>query len=255
MSVVVTADDFGMCEEIDEAICLLHDRGVVHRTSLVVNLPRFERSIEALRARPTLEVAMHLNLTDGPPVLPPREVSTLVSPQGSFAGGRHYGIIAAIIAGRVSVPEIHCEWRAQIEKALNADVPLRELNAHGHLHLLPQLHAVVRELRREFHMPRVRLVRSFEWPRGVLLQVCSRVLARSLARDGVVTAWPDRTVGLRRPGAVDPHIRLHDLAAPATGVVELIVHPSRGGNSYHDRWEYDGDAVTNWLLREGRTAS
>ena len=29
--VIVTADDFGLCQEVNDAICLLHDRGVVHR--------------------------------------------------------------------------------------------------------------------------------------------------------------------------------------------------------------------------------
>jgi chitin disaccharide deacetylase len=249
-TLVVTADDFGLCEEIDEAICLLHDRGVVRRTSLLVNLPRFERSIEALRARPALEVAMHLNVTDGPPVLPPREVPTLVDSQGCFPGGRHYGIIAGIVTGRVNDAEIHHEWHAQIEKARNAGVQLRELNAHGHLHLLPQLHRVVRDLRREFNIPQVRLVHSFEWPRGVALQICSRLLARSLRRDGVIPAWPRRTLGLRRSGAVDPRIHLRDITAESGPPVELIVHPSRGTNTYHDRWEYDGESLTNWLLRE-----
>jgi predicted glycoside hydrolase/deacetylase ChbG (UPF0249 family) len=28
-AIAVTADDFGLCREIDEAICLLHDRGIV----------------------------------------------------------------------------------------------------------------------------------------------------------------------------------------------------------------------------------
>ena len=91
-AVVVTADDFGLCEAIDDAICLLHDRGVVGRTSLLVNTPLFESSVTALRSRPALEVAVHLNLTDGRPVLPPEDVPTLVDGRGCFRGGRHYGI-------------------------------------------------------------------------------------------------------------------------------------------------------------------
>jgi predicted glycoside hydrolase/deacetylase ChbG (UPF0249 family) len=248
MGVVVTADDFGLCAPIDEAVCLLHERGIVRRTSLVVNTPSFDASVEALHRRPSLEVAVHLNLTDGRPVLPPADVSTLVDASGCFHGGRHYGVIARILSGRIRRDEIHREWRAQIAKAQGARLTLRELNSHGHLHLLPPLHGIVLDLRREFDIPQIRLVHSREWPRGVLLQLCSRGLLKKLRRDGVQAVWPDRTVGLRSPGAVDARIRLRDLAIGGGADTELIVHPSRGANEYHRRWGYAGDDVLNWLL-------
>jgi hypothetical protein len=64
----------------------------------------------------------------------------------------------------------------------------------------------------------------------------------------VAAVWPDRTLGLRSPGAVDQGIRLRDLAMDRGSRTELIVHPSRGANPYHDRWGYAGEDVTNWLL-------
>ena len=247
MSVVVTADDFGLCAPIDDAICLLHDRGVVRRASLVVNGPSFESSVEALRRRPALEVAVHLNLTDGRPVLPVEAVRTLVDERGMFRGGRHYGIIANILAGRMRRPEIHHEWRAQIDKARRAGLAIQELNSHGHLHLLPHLHTIVIALQREFGIPQIRLVRSREWPRGVLLHACSRRLRTRLERDGVSAAWPDRTLGLRSPGAVDPRISVRELRRAGEDA-ELIVHPSHGANDYHRQWGYAGDDVLQWLL-------
>ena len=108
--IVVTADDFGLCPEINEAICLLYDRGIVRRTSFMVNTDWFESSVEALRSRPALEVGVHLNLTDGKPVLPAEEVPTLINGNGRFHGGRHYGVIARILSGRMSQLDIHREW-------------------------------------------------------------------------------------------------------------------------------------------------
>jgi predicted glycoside hydrolase/deacetylase ChbG (UPF0249 family) len=250
MAVVVTADDFGLCAAIDEAICLLHDRGIVRRTSVVVNTPSFDSSVEALRSRPSLEVAVHLNLTDGLPVLPVPTVPTLVDGHGGFHGGRHFGVVARILAGRISRRDIHREWHAQIAKAQRAGLMIQELNSHGHLHLLPQLHGIVLQLRREFEIPRVRLVRSFEWPRGVLLHVWSLGLARKLRRHHAPSPWPDRTLGLRTPGTVDRRIHLRKLAADGDAMVELIVHPSRGANEYHARWGYAGTDVLQWLLSE-----
>jgi predicted glycoside hydrolase/deacetylase ChbG (UPF0249 family) len=248
MTLVVTADDFGLCPEIDDAICVLHDRGVVTRTSLLVNTPLFESSVEALRRRPGLEVAIHLNLTDGRPVLPATEVPSLVDAEGRFAGGRHYGVIAGIMAGRVDRGDIHREWRAQIAKGKGAGLTFSELNAHGHLHLLPALQGMVLDLQREFAIPRVRLVRSHEWPRGVLLHLCSLVMRRRQRRRGAPVTWPDATVGLRTPGDVDPRIRLDAFSRRASGTTELIAHPAARRNPYHDRWGYRGEEVLNWLL-------
>jgi predicted glycoside hydrolase/deacetylase ChbG (UPF0249 family) len=248
-AIAVTADDFGLCREIDEAICLLHDRGIVRRASLIVNTPSFDASVEALQQRPALDVAIHLNLTDGRPVLPADAVPTLVDAGGSFPGGRHYGIVGRILSGRMSRDEVHREWRAQIAKAQGAGVVLQELNSHGHLHLLPHLHGIVLALRHEFDIPRVRLVHSFEWPRGVLLHLCSLGLRRKLTRAGAPALWPDRTLGLRSPGAIDRRIRLRDLAGGHI-TTELIVHPSQGANDYHSRWGYAGDDVLHWLLSD-----
>jgi predicted glycoside hydrolase/deacetylase ChbG (UPF0249 family) len=244
---MVTADDFGLCPEIDEAICLLHDRGVVGRTSLLVNTPLFDSSVEALRSRPDLEVAIHLNLTDGSPVLPVADVPSLVDGRGCFFGG-HYGVIAGILGGRISRQEILREWRAQMVKARSAGLRLREMNAHGHLHLLPHLHGIVLELLQEFAVPQIRLVRSHEWPRGVLLHLCSIRLRRRLRRRGIAASWPERTLGLRKPGEVDRRIRLDELANARGATTELIVHPAARANAYHTRWGYRGEEVLNWLL-------
>ncbi|MBW2295235.1 MAG: ChbG/HpnK family deacetylase, partial [Deltaproteobacteria bacterium] len=62
-SLVVSADDFGLCHEVNAGICHLYDRGVVSQTSLLANSAIFEESLAALRARPALRVGVHLNLT------------------------------------------------------------------------------------------------------------------------------------------------------------------------------------------------
>lgn len=245
---VITADDLGLCREIDDGICELHDRGVVGRASLLVNGQTFDAAVAAVKARPSLEVALHLNLTDGAPVLPPEQVPSLVGRDGRFRGGRHYGIVAALATGRMRTDEVYREWRAQAQRAMDAGVTIAELNAHGHLHLLPQVHDVVARLQRECGVPHVRLVRSREWPKGRALALCSTMLARRLASAGVDTSRPVRTLGLKHSGTVDPSIDLAALAAETTRATELIVHPARSANPYHDAWGYDGPAVFAWLL-------
>ena len=247
--VTVTADDFGLCPEVNEAVCLLHDRGIVQRTCFMVTTAHFESSVEALLRRPALEVAIHLDLTDGRPVLPVAAVPSLVNRNACFRGGRHYGVLARIIAGRMSRREIRAEWRAQIVAAQRAGIEIRQLTSHGHVHLLPQLRGVVLDLVEEFAIPQLRVVRSGESLRGLLLRVCSTGLVEAAKRRGLSVTCADRIIGLGQRG-FDRQRLFSALAGVRGGTVDLIVHPAAAGNDYHRRWGYSGEEETNTLLSE-----
>jgi predicted glycoside hydrolase/deacetylase ChbG (UPF0249 family) len=249
-SVTVTADDFGLCPEVNEAVCLLHDRGIVQRTCLMVTTPHFESSVEALLRRPALEVAIHLDLTDGQPVLPAAAVPSLVNRHGRFHGGRHYGVLARIVVGRMSRREIRDEWRAQIVRAQNAGIEIRQLTSHGHVHLLPRLRGVVLGLVEEFAIPQLRVVRSGESVRGLLLRACSTGLVGEATRRGLSVTCADRIIGLGHPGSIDRQRLCTALSRAHGGTVELIVHPAAGRNIYHRRWGYSGEEEMSTLLSD-----
>jgi predicted glycoside hydrolase/deacetylase ChbG (UPF0249 family) len=241
---IVTADDFGLCAEVNDAICQLHDRGVVQRASVIVNTEHFESSVGALRSRPALEAGIHLNLTDGRPVLPPGEVGALVNSRGGFRGGRHYGVLTHILGRRMPRDDIRAEWRAQVVKMRRAGLDIKHLNAHGHLHLLPQLREVVLDLLEEFAIAHVRLVLAGDSARGVLLRLCSRGMVRAIRRRGLAVTFPDRILGLGCSGALTEPQLLKELTRRWEGVAELVVHPALGDNPYHRRWRYAGEAET-----------
>jgi len=249
-ALLVTADDFGLCPATNDAVCFLHDRGVLPQASLLVGTPHFAESVAALARRPGLAVGVHLNLTDGVPTLPAREVPTLVGADGRFPGGRHLRVAARILTRRISPEEVHAEWRAQIRAVVDAGVAVRHLNGHGHLHLLPPLHGAVADLLEEFSIPFVRLVLAAEpSSRGLVLGRWSRRLRARLERRGLATRYPDRVLGLGRQGSVDEGFLRRRLARGWSGTAELIVHPSLGANPFHRRWNYAGETETRDLAR------
>ena len=249
-SVLVTADDFGLCDEVNEAVFLLHDRGVVTRTSVMVNSPSFDSGLEGLRRRPGLGTGIHLNMTDGRPVLPPEQVPSLVGRDGCFPGGRHYAVLAYLLSGRISMNELRAEWRAQIAKARAAGLELGHLNAHGHLHLLPPLHGVVADLLEESGIPCVRLVLGGGSLRGCILAPCSRRLLGLLRRRGIEVRHPDRVLGLGHQGGLTAAAVARLLGSGGSGVTELLVHPATGDNPHHRRWSYAGARELESLLSE-----
>lgn len=248
--VLVTADDFGLCDEVNQAVFLLHDRGVVDRTSVIVNGPAFESGLPELRRRPRLRTGIHLNMTDGAPVLPPERVPSLVGPDGRFPGGRHVRVLARLLAGRVRLDELREEWRAQIARARDAGLEIAHLNAHGHLHMLPMLHGVVADLLEESGIPCVRLVLAGGSLRGRVLAPCSRRLLGRLRARGIDASHPDRVLGLGHQGALTADALARLLTRRPPGVSELLVHPATADNDYHRRWSYAGTRELESLLSE-----
>ena len=81
---IVNADDFNLTEGVSRGILEAHRRGIVTSTTVMVNLPGLEQSRSLARQAPRLGVGLHLNLTFGPPVLPAREVPSLVDDSSRF---------------------------------------------------------------------------------------------------------------------------------------------------------------------------
>src|SRR5689334_23604636 len=63
---IVTADDFGLTEGVNRAILHAHKEGIVTSASLMVNGPAVDSAVAMARANPTLDIGLHLNLTNKP---------------------------------------------------------------------------------------------------------------------------------------------------------------------------------------------
>src|SRR3989442_3410219 len=62
---IVTADDFGLTEKVNQGIVESHCRGIVTSTSLMANGGAFEDAVARVRQAPRLGIGAHLNLTQG----------------------------------------------------------------------------------------------------------------------------------------------------------------------------------------------
>ena len=75
---IVNADDFGMSEEVNEAIIRAHKEGVLTSASLMVTGDAFEQAARLAKENPKLAVGIHLVTVVGRSVLPKSEIPSLV---------------------------------------------------------------------------------------------------------------------------------------------------------------------------------
>jgi len=259
---IVNADDFGMSRGITDAVILAHRYGYLTSASLMVNMPAAEYAVTRLAAVPRFGVGVHLNICAGKPILPAREVLSLVGPDGNFhAPGV---MIRRLWAWRVSPREIEAEFQAQIRWMKQRGVTLTHADSHHHTHLYP---AAVRPFVRALSAEGIRCARaprSNVWPRprtlggphegSLLRRVCVQAYRASLQR-----------IALREFDMPESRISFlsrdrHDLTALGEkwklafanlppGTFELACHPGlfERGFSETDRIRHQREEELHWL--------
>ena len=221
---IINADDYGYFDCVSEGILEAARHGRVTATGLFANVPDFDRQITRLDEHPQLDLGVHLNLTDQPPLSPAMR-KALHAHGGRFAG--KFTMAGAILARRLPVKVVEEEWRTQIERCLNAGLRIRFLNAHEHLHMLPALFRLTRRLACEYGIAHVRLTAPESLPRsaGALIRDGAMALFAGLQGRRAATAAP-RFLGMAESGRLS--LRYLERTLPRLrpgGIYELMCHP------------------------------
>src|ERR1700686_1772282 len=137
---VVTAGDFGLAEEVNEAIEIAHRTGILSATSLMVASPGAADAVRRARAMPNLRVGLHVVLVEAKPALAPEQVPDLVGPDGFFR--TDMAPLGFDIAFKPRVRrQVAAEITAQFAAFAATGLPLDHVNAHKHFHLHPVIAA------------------------------------------------------------------------------------------------------------------
>lgn len=239
---IVNADDFGLTEGVNRAICEAHARGIVTSASLLATGTAFCSAVEMARALPQLGVGVHLNLTGGKPVADPASIRSLVNARGQLAY-RPTSLVLKLTMGQVHLEDIERELRAQIEKVRAAGIRPTHLDGHKHIHAFPAIGRTVLRLAHECGIAAVRApdetsvaLTPLLWRNpGASSKIVSQRLvalvlgwfAGSYRREarGAQIAVPERFYGISETGFLDRERLREILLALGDGTSELMCHP------------------------------
>jgi len=232
--VIVNADDYGYFGGVSRGILEAARDGIVNATGILATSPYFAEHVPWLAARPDLDAGVHLNLTTGRP-LTAVMAAALARWGGEFPG--KYAMAVAVASGRIPVTVVETEWRAQIQRCVDAGLRLYFLNSHEHLHILPPLARMIRRLAEAFDVPFLRTPRP-EW-RGELTPggVVRNAILHGCAWANGAAQSPSTPIflGMAQSGRIDlPYLRRTFAALRPGEVYELMCHPG-----YHDPDEVD----------------
>jgi predicted glycoside hydrolase/deacetylase ChbG (UPF0249 family) len=208
---IVTADDFGLTDGVNRAIMRAHQEGVVTSASLMVNSPAFESAVELARQNPSLDIGLHLDLTNKP-----------------FA-----------LAVRPHKLDLEREVRTQTEKALGTGLAITHLDGHKHVHVIPAVLKVIRAVAPEYGIRAIRTMNVRSAGTMSLLRCNPKarltIIEQLIFAKGARRAWrfclpnamlgPDRFYGIAETGFLDLEAFENIIQDVGVGVHEVMCHP------------------------------
>ena len=233
MSACFTADDFGLCDAVNEGVERAHRDGLLNAASLMVAGDAAADAVARAKRMPDLRVGLHLVAIEGPAVLPPAQIPDLVDANGQFSSdqlrlGLNYFFRPGVRR------QLAAEIRAQFAAFAATGLKLSHADAHKHMHLHPTVGRYLIDIGSEFGLTRVRVPAEppavmaacgeTVGPGARALFAWTRLLRAQVRRAGM--SAPDAVFGLAWTGAFTTDRLRTLLAHLPDGDTELYFHPA-----------------------------
>jgi len=235
---IITADDFGLHEAVNEAVEQASRSGVLTAASLMVGAPAAADAIRRARELPRLRVGLHLVLADGFAVLAHDRLPSITDVNGHMSGDMFRSGVR-LFALRSVRRQLEAEIHAQFAAFARTGLMLDHVNMHKHFHLHPTLLAMILRIGRDYGVAALRVpdeplwfaARERAWSAWLTTGLLKPMLARMKRRlDAAELFHNDVLFGLAATGAMDETRLLRIIARLPPGVTEIYLHPatSRG---------------------------
>jgi predicted glycoside hydrolase/deacetylase ChbG (UPF0249 family) len=223
---IVNADDFGFSRGVSTGILEAATTGVVTSASMIVNLAGFDDAVARARSCPSLSLGLHLNLTTGKPLTAAPSLTRRKT-------GQFYPLpllVARASLGLVDSSQVTLECVAQIDRMIEAGIPITHLDSHRHIHAHPALSAAVREAASSRGISNVRVPTEPLWTNVLdwkaTLKKTGLLMCARMSRHRGERSAAAHFFGLSLQGGSSFGARLFALIPklPA-GTTELMTHP------------------------------
>ena len=231
---IVTADDFGLHEAVNDAVEQASNRGILTAASLMVTGPAAADAVRRARRLPNLRVGLHVVLADGRASLPPSQIPGVADADGRmddamFSRGIRY------FFGRAIRNQLAAEIRAQFAAFARTHLAMDHVNVHKHFQLHPTILSLLVQIAREYGARAMRVPDEPCWfaarganpgaaIKGALLAPWVALMKHQLGTAGLF--HNDQLFGIAHSGAMHEKRMLDVLSRLPLGVTEIYLHPA-----------------------------
>ena len=214
-TIIVNADDFGQSSIVNRAILTCFSRGLISSATMMANMPGFDEACDmAISNQLTDRIGVHLNLTDGWPLLP--ELRS--NPALCDASGRFRRIRSRLLS-KSDRAMIAAEVSAQIQRCRDAGLPLTHADSHQHVHNEPMVFLAILPVLKQLGIRHLRISRNMDsLPALSVKRIAKSCFNRWITFHGLR--------GTDYFGTVENFERFRATDRLAAASVEILTHPS-----------------------------
>ena len=234
--IIITSDDFGLSPGVNAAVEKGWRDGILTCASIMPGGAAFNEAVAIAKRNPGLQTGLHLTLVQGKSVLPHSQIPDLVNEAGEFsdnpvAAGMRYFFDKGLYK------QLLREIEAQIERVVDAGIPLSHVDGHLNIHLHPTVFAFLTELMprygiTSFRLSRERLLHNLQFDKQRRLgKTAERIIFGALARhaqpqlDKLGIGYAGEVKGVLNSGRMTEEYILQILDGLNEGLTELYFHP------------------------------
>lgn len=226
-NLIVTADDFGISKEVNDAIESAHMNGILTTTSLMVGEPFAADAVRRTSMMPNLGVGLHVALSRALPVSPPSAIPDLIDKKGLLRSDLVGSGFRFFFFPHVR-KQLETEITAQFEAFAKTDLRLDHVNAHNHLHLHPTVLSLILKIGKQHGLKSIRLpfdpnAKGFG---AKCLKPWLALMKSRLRKHGI--KHNDVLLGLDETGALDTKALISMIESLSSQTAELMCHPATG---------------------------
>lgn len=184
MPITVNADDFGISQEVNRAIEEAFAKGLINRTTLMVNMPYADEAMEIAREKGFLDrVGLHVNLTAGKPLTSSIATNPVMcNENGEFTADFARNMKTRFFLDGKSSKDVADEVTAQLIEYERLEGSLWHVDSHHHVHTDPSIWKVIRSVVKSFPVSSIRLGRNMYKGGNPLMHLFKILLNSSIRR-------------------------------------------------------------------------
>ena len=217
---MINADDLGMSENVNAAICEAFEKGLIDRTTLMTNMPYAREAMKLAKEKGFLpNVGIHLNLTSGRPLTEGiRSDAVMCGENGEFTGDFARSLLTRFFLPKETVKHVDEEIRAQLDMYAELGGTLWHIDSHHHVHTDPSVFGILKKVMRDYPVTGIRLSRNMYSGGNPLMRIYKALFNRSARK--LCRVKPDYFGSLYDYETFvtgHPHVAEHE--------TEIMVHP------------------------------
>jgi chitin disaccharide deacetylase len=220
----INADDFGYSVDKNQAIVRCFQLGLVHRTSLMVNMPGFSHAISIIQSNHLISknTGLHINITEGYPLSEPiKSCKQFCDDSGKFIYKRQKPVFFLKKHEREA---LYQEMIAQMEILKSEGLKPSHLDSHHHVHTEWAVLRLVVRLSKAYGVRNIRLARNSGRKSGYLKTIYRFLLNGYLK-------YYSNCAGSDFFGSLDDTSNLISNIGYKRKLIEIMVHPSIDTNN------------------------